>query len=65
MVEEIAPIPAQLSPISAPLGATMRSQKIVLQTEQPSDITPGEKVEIRMESEWWAKTKRCLMSLRQ
>ena len=65
MVEEIAPIPAQLSPISSPLGATMRSQKIVLQIQRPSDITPGEKVEIRMESEWWAKTKHWLMRLRQ
>jgi multidrug resistance efflux pump len=65
IVPEVDPIPVQLSPISAPLGATFRSQKIVFGTEQPSDITAGEKVEIRMESEKWAKAKRWLMSLRQ
>jgi len=60
IVPEINPIPAQLSPISAPLGATMRSQKIVFQTEEASDITAGEKVEIRMENSWWTKMKRAL-----
>ncbi len=65
VVPEVNPIPVQLSPISAPLGATLRSQKIVFKTEQPSDIMPGEKVEVRMESEYWAKAKRLLVSLRQ
>ncbi|HWI57209.1 MAG TPA: biotin/lipoyl-binding protein [Bacillota bacterium] len=65
MVPEINPIPMQLSPVSAPLGATLRSQKIVFRTEPSSDIMPGEKVQIRMESEWWAKTKRCLASVSQ
>ena len=60
VVPEIDPIPAQLRPISVPIGVTMRSQKIVFRTEAPSDITPGEKVEIRMENQWWTKTKRCL-----
>jgi multidrug resistance efflux pump len=60
VVPEINPIPVQLSPISAPLGATMRSQKVVFRTEEPSDITPGEKVEIRMENGWWTKIKRAL-----
>ena len=60
VVPEVDQMPVQIRPISAPLGATMRSQKIVFQTEAPTDITPGEKVEIRMENQWWAKTKRCL-----
>ena len=60
VVPEIDPIPAQLSPISAPLGATMRSQKVVFQTEEATDITPGEKVEIRIENGWWTKIKRGL-----
>ena len=60
IVPEIDPIPAQLSPISAPLGATMRSQKVVFRTEESSDITPGEKVEIRMDNGWWTKMKRSL-----
>lgn len=64
IVPEVDPVPAQLSPISAPLGATLRSQKIVFKAEQPSDITSGEKVEIRMESEKWAKAKRWLLNLR-
>jgi len=65
MVPEVNPIPIQLSPISAPLGATFRSQKIVFKTENPSEIIPGEKVEIRMESEYIAKAKRWLLSMRQ
>ena len=60
VVPEVDPIPVQLRPISVPVGVTMRSQKVVFRTEEPSDITPGEKVEIRMENNWWAKTKRCL-----
>jgi multidrug resistance efflux pump len=60
VVPAIDPIPAQLSPISAPLGATMRSQKVVFQTEEPSDITAGEKVEIRVENGIWTKIKRGL-----
>jgi multidrug resistance efflux pump len=65
IVPEVNPLPAQVSPISAPLGATLRSQRIVFRTEQPSDLMPGEKVEIRMESEWWSKAKHCLASLRR
>jgi multidrug resistance efflux pump len=60
IVPEIDPVPAQLSPISAPLGATMRSQKIVFQTEEPTDITAGERVEIRIDNGWWTKFKRVL-----
>ena len=63
VVPEIDPIPLQLRPISVPLGATMRSQKVLFRPEEPSDIMPGEKVEIRMENNWWAKTKRCLATL--
>ena len=63
IIPEVAPLPAQLSPISAPLGATLRSERIVFKIEQPVDITPGEKFEIRMDSEVWAKAKRCLASL--
>ncbi len=64
IVPEVNPMPPQVSPISAPLGPIFRSQKIVFKTEQPSDITPGEKVEIRMESDRWTKAKHWLMSLR-
>jgi HlyD family secretion protein len=64
VVPEINPMPVQISPISAPLGASMRSQKIVFQTEGPSDIMPGEKVEIRMDNDWWGKTKRGLTFFR-
>jgi multidrug resistance efflux pump len=63
IIPEVDPVPAQLSPISSPLGATLRSQKIIFNTEAPVDITPGEKFEIRMDSEVWAKAKRCLGSL--
>lgn len=65
IVPEVDPIPTQLSPISAPLGAAMRSQKIVFRTEEPCDITAGEKVEIRLESDKWAKAKHWLVSFRQ
>ena len=65
IVPEVDPTPTQLSPISAPLGAIIRSQKIVFQTEEPSDITAGEKVEIRIESDKWAKAKHWLVSFRQ
>lgn len=65
IIPEVDPIPTQLSPISAPLGTTMRSQKIVFRTEAASAITAGEKVEIRMESEKWSKAKRWLVSFRQ
>ena len=57
---EIDPVPVKLSPISAPLGVTFRSQRIVFQTEEPSDITSGEKVQIRMISEWWARISQWL-----
>jgi multidrug resistance efflux pump len=60
IVPEINSIPTQLSPISAPLGATMRSEKVVFQIEERSDITPGEKVEIRMDNGLWTKIKRTL-----
>ena len=60
VIPEVDPVPAQLSPISAPLGATMRSQKVVFQMQEPSDITAGEKVEIRMSNGWWSKMKRAL-----
>jgi multidrug resistance efflux pump len=63
VVPEINPVPTKLTPISAPLGVTFRSQKIVFQMKQPSDITAGEKVEIRMESEWSANLKRWLGKL--
>jgi multidrug resistance efflux pump len=63
VVPELNPMPVQIRPISLPIGATMRSQKVVFRAEEPSDITPGEKVEIRMETNWWAKTKRCLATL--
>ncbi len=65
MVPEVDPVPTQLAPISAPLGATLRSQKIVFRTAQACDITPGEKVEIRVESGQWSKAKHWLLSLRQ
>jgi multidrug resistance efflux pump len=65
IVPEANPLPVQLSPISVPLGATMRSQKIVFKIEAGSDVMPGEKVEIRMESPWWAKARHCLAGLRQ
>jgi multidrug resistance efflux pump len=60
VVPEINPMPSQISPISAPLGAVMRSQKIVFRAEEPSDIMPGEKVEIRMDNDWWTRAKRRL-----
>jgi multidrug resistance efflux pump len=63
VVEEINPLPVQLSPISTPLGAAMRSQKIVFRTEESSDIVPGEKVEIRIENNLWAKAKHYLAGL--
>jgi HlyD family secretion protein len=65
IVPEVNPIPVQLSPISAPLGATFRSQKVVFKTEDASDIMPGEKVEVRMASRWWAQAKHSLVSLRR
>ena len=65
VVEDVNPIPVQLSPISAPLGATMRSQKIVFRAEERSDIVPGEKVEVRMENKLWAKAKHYLAGLSQ
>jgi len=64
VVPEVDPIPAQFSPISAPLGATLRSQKIVFQTENETEVMPGEKVEIRIESNAWAKAKHWFVSLR-
>lgn len=64
VVPEINPMPVQISPISAPLGAVMRSQKLVFQAEENSDIMPGEKVEIRMEYDWWTKAKRSLLAFR-
>jgi len=63
-VPEVDPIPSQFSPISAPLGATLRSQKIVFQTENETEVMPGEKVEIRIEYNAWAKAKHWLVSLR-
>ena len=57
---EIDPVPVKLSPISAPLGVTFSSQRIVFRTEEPSDITSGEKVQIRMESESWSKISQWL-----
>jgi len=62
VVPEINPLPAQLSPISAPLGATLRSQRIVFQTLAPSDITAGEKVEIRLQADYWSRAKHWLAS---
>ena len=64
IVPEVSPMPLQLSPISAPLGATMRSQKIVFQMEAGANITPGEKVQIRLASAYWSKAKQWLSSLR-
>jgi multidrug resistance efflux pump len=64
VVPAVESLPVKLSPISAPLGAVMRSQKVILKAEQASDLIPGEKVEIRMGSEGWAKAKRWLLSLR-
>jgi len=64
IVPEVIPIPVQLSPIAAPLRASVRAQKIVFKTENPSDIMPGEKVEIRMQSDYLAKVKHWLVGMR-
>lgn len=64
VIPEITPLPTRVSPISAPLASPMRSQKVVFKTCMPSDIMPGEKVEIRLESERWARAKRWLEKLR-
>jgi multidrug resistance efflux pump len=65
VVPAVESLPVKLSPISAPLGAVMRSQKVILKAEQEqTDLIPGEKVEIRMGSEGWAKAKRFLLSFR-
>lgn len=64
IIPEVTPIPAQLSPISAPLGAVMRSQKIVFHPDKPMGITAGEKVEIRLGSEFWVKAERWLLNLK-
>jgi len=63
VVPEVTPLPQPVSPISAPLGTILRSQKVVFRSERLAEITPGEKVEIRMESELWAKAKRFLVRL--
>lgn len=63
VVPEVNSLPVQLSPISAPLGATLRSQKIVFQILAPTDITPGEKVEIRLQGDSWSKAKRWLAAV--
>jgi multidrug resistance efflux pump len=63
VVPEIGELPVQMAPISSPLGVTMRSQKVVFQLEQPSDIMPGEKVQIRMENDWWGKFKHAFSAL--
>lgn len=57
IVPEINPVPAQLSPISAPLGVTFQSEKIVFRADETAEITAGEKVQIRMTSDWWARTR--------
>src|ERR1035437_4491736 len=38
VVPELNPMPVQIRPISLPIGATMRSQKVVFRAEEPSDI---------------------------
>jgi len=63
VVPEVNPIPVQLSPIAAPLAGTFRSQRIVFQSLELSDLTPGEKVEVRMEAGYWSKAKRWLCTL--
>ena len=63
IVPEVNPMPVQLSPISAPLGATMRSQRIVFRMGASTDITPGEKVQIRLGSDFWSKAKQWLTHL--
>lgn len=63
VVPEVTSLPQPVSPISAPLGTVLRSQKVVFRTDQMAEITPGEKVEIRMGSELWVKARRALASL--
>jgi multidrug resistance efflux pump len=57
---EIGPIPAKLSPISAPLGVTFQSQRIIFEIMEVADVAPGERVEIRIVSDWWVHARRWL-----
>jgi len=54
----IDPIPASLRPSTAAQqsGITFRAQRIVFETDAP-DLAPGESVQIRLTSNFWAKLR--------
>jgi multidrug resistance efflux pump len=56
---EIDPIPARVRPSTAAQqsGVTFRAQRVVFETDGSADMAPGESVQIRLTSEFWAKVR--------
>ena len=56
---EIEPIPSALRPTTAAQqsGVTFRAQRVVFEVVGSADITSGESVQIRLKSDWWARTR--------
>ncbi|HTV62780.1 MAG TPA: biotin/lipoyl-binding protein [Verrucomicrobiae bacterium] len=59
---EIDGIPAPLRPATAALqsGVTFRAQRIVFQVEGPENLIPGESVQIRLTTKFWADLRYML-----
>jgi len=53
---EVDEIPSRLRPTTAAQQSaiTFRAQRIVLETEGPGSLVPGESVQIRLTSKFWA-----------
>ena len=57
---EIDPSPTKINPASSPLGIRFPTQRVVFETDASSDKVAGEKVQIRMISEWSAKMRNLI-----